>query len=432
MEAYIPTATQTFNTDLLKNGISAYKETLADVQSADTDLKTLAGYTTITWAGSDGVVGLATPLYKLANVDSMKINGYEASTVTDNMNAIVNSVAGGGITVTMATGGGVYADIADQCGDYTTSIEIERVEYKGLVLGPLDARMETASTVDPEYLTSASTLATLAGAPTAGDGATDMPMTEFYGYIIDMAFRTNAADSKLLLQTAPVDRIYSDNGNDETMGHGSSMTFTTADVVHFPTSKMIDLMSALRVVFFDAENAVVAEARLDTANAVVTGTTTVTANLYLYKTADQSLIKTQSEAVLMPLTQNQAQRLSALVYLDGTQVENGDVAAQSAQSMSGTLNLQFSSSANLIPMEYADLHTSVEKGTQTLYVGEANKNVSTDGATNYTSNNTAVCTVDSDGKLTALTTGEVKITARDDNGKAIKVWTVTVTEAPNP
>jgi hypothetical protein len=53
LEAYIPAATQTFNTDLLKNGISAYKETLADVQSADTDLKTLAGYTTITWAGSD-------------------------------------------------------------------------------------------------------------------------------------------------------------------------------------------------------------------------------------------------------------------------------------------------------------------------------------------------------------------------------------------
>ena len=58
----------------------------------------------------------------------------------------------------------------------------------------------------------------------------------------------------------------------------------------------------------------------------------------------------------MALTQNQAHALSVLVYLDGTQVTNADVAATGSTSMTGTMNLQFSSSATLVPMEYADLH----------------------------------------------------------------------------
>ncbi len=495
LKAKLPASTDQFNTTKLITGIDAYEATLAEVKSAQTDLEYLESTKsdTIAWSVTDDAdttdvveCGMSTPLYKLADVDNMKINGYEASTVKTNMSAIVNSVASGGLTVTMETNGGVYADIADQCGDYSAAVVIERVEYNKLVLENMNARMETASTVDPAYLSFTSTLASSAGAPAAGNGATEMPMTEFYGYIIDLAFRTNAADSNLLLQTAPVDRIYSDNGNDETMGHGSTMTFTTADV-SFTTEQMKNLMSALRVVFFDAENKVVATAKLDINNTIVTNNTTVTANLYLFdtvttytytatgddpSTADteetdfettvtvyehngkyysdealatettkptqtltkgnvkETLITTQADAVLMALTQNQAHKLSALVYLDGAQVENADVAAKAAQSMSGTMNLQFSSSATLIPMDYADLHTSVEKGalelTKTGVDTDVTGSVKTDGATNYTSNNTAVCTVDSTGTVTALTTGTVTITARDASGKAVKVWTVTV------
>ena len=59
---------------------------------------------------------------------------------------------------------------------------------------------------------------------------------------------------------------------------------------------------------------------------------------------------------IMPLTQNTAHALSILVYLDGDIVGNDDVAATAATSMTGKLNLQFASSAALVPMEYADLH----------------------------------------------------------------------------
>ena len=48
---------------------------------------------------------------------------------------------------------------------------------------------------------------------------------------------------------------------------------------------------------------------------------------------------------------------SVLVYLDGSNITNADVASNGMQSMSGTMNLQFASDADLSAMEYGDLHT---------------------------------------------------------------------------
>ncbi|MBR3935788.1 MAG: hypothetical protein IKJ57_04500, partial [Oscillospiraceae bacterium] len=63
---------------------------------------------------------------------------------------------------------------------------------------------------------------------------------------------------------------------------------------------------------------------------------------------------------IMPLTQNTAHALSVLVYLDGEKITNADVAATASTSMTGKMNLQFSSSATLVPMEYKDLHINGE------------------------------------------------------------------------
>ena len=65
---------------------------------------------------------------------------------------------------------------------------------------------------------------------------------------------------------------------------------------------------------------------------------------------------TEGKIEIMPLTQNTAHALSALVYLDGYHVGNEDVAATASTSMTGKMNLQFSSSAALVPMEYAELY----------------------------------------------------------------------------
>ena len=70
--------------------------------------------------------------------------------------------------------------------------------------------------------------------------------------------------------------------------------------------------------------------------------------------------KLESSAITA-LEENVAKGVTALVYLDGSIVNNSMVAANSGQSMSGTLNLQFSSSADLEPMENEELKNMVDE-----------------------------------------------------------------------
>ena len=412
----------------VQTGINEYNEAVTAVNTADTKLQAMEqtvatdANATIPW---DTLKEAMTPL---ANPGAMKINGYLASEVKDNLGAIVSSVTEqGGLKVIMESGAGVYADIADQCGDYSASVTIEEVTYSGITLNNMTARMETKTSMNPVYLVAVGTAVEGAGAP-EGDSATALPISDTYGYIIDLAFRTNATDSKLLLQQEGVDRIYDNNTNEETMGHGSSMTFmaTTTD---FSNEQVKALMDAIKIIFFNpTDGTIYCYAGLDTANATI-GADGVTAEMYLYKitgnettyraaqtgetathvevisyveatveegatyvlsgdnyvlagegvTATHKQVASYREATadetathvavagtpteteiddnaIMALTQNTATALSVLVYLDGNLVDNSDVAATGTSSMTGTMNLQFASSANLVPMEYADLH----------------------------------------------------------------------------
>lgn len=419
--------------------ISEYNETVAAVSEADTKLKVLetelASNSTATFDWGE----ISSAMTPLANASVMKVNGFDVSAVKANLGELVSSVTSqGGLVVTMPTGGGVYADIADQCGDFTASVNIERVEYTGIVLNNMGARMETKTTVNPNYLSAIGTAVEEAKAPGSGETGT-LPISDMYGYIVDLAFRTNAAQSDLLLAVEARDRIYSDNTNDATMGHGSSMTFK-ATATDFTDQQVKDLMSAIRIIFFNPDSLnVIATAKLDAANATQEAAGW-TAKMYLYEltaaggttyvaagegetathiadataedgyrhpvggevathvkgadgvyteasdgsathiadpSADRGyrLVKDGETAthvkktttagekksddnVIMPLTQNQAAALSVLVYLDGNNVGNDDVAATAASSMTGTMNLQFASSANLVPMEYAALYQS--------------------------------------------------------------------------
>ena len=336
----------------LTTAIGKYNTTKGNVAAAKGELDqldTTDSAATFTWTQ------ISTPMQKLADTSKMTINGFSVSQVKTNLGEVVSSItAQGGLIVTMTSGAGVYADIADQCGDFTASVTIEKVEYNGIVLNNMAARMTTDTDLDSVYLAAISAAVGVAGAP-AGGAAGSMPITDMYGYIIDLAFRTNAAESNLLLQVEAKDRIYGDNTNDETMGGGSSMTFkaTTPD---FSDKQVKDLMSAIRIVFFDPtnNNTVIATAKLDAENATL-GADGLTAKLYLYTMDDTGEVKSDDNAI-MALTQNQATALSVLVYLDGYLVGNDDVAATAPTSMTGKLNLQFASSANLVPMDYAALY----------------------------------------------------------------------------
>ena len=67
-------------------------------------------------------------------------------------------------------------------------------------------------------------------------------------------------------------------------------------------------------------------------------------------------------AELMTLTQNQATRLTVVVWLDGDTVDNSMV-TNGAKSLTGSMNLQFSSSADLVPMENSALKKGTGAGT---------------------------------------------------------------------
>jgi hypothetical protein len=162
------------------------------------------------------------------------------------MQQLVNSVMGGnGLVVTMASGGGVYADVADHCGNFNAAVTLDQINYGGMTVGPINAKMATESAVSPAYLDVLGGAVSTAGAPT-GAGGQIMPISDFYGYIIDLAFRTNAVDSWLKLQPTAVDRIYNGNeANEDTMGGGSAMIFKSADT-NFTAARMIELMKHLR------------------------------------------------------------------------------------------------------------------------------------------------------------------------------------------
>ena len=440
--------------DTVTTPVSALNASIKKVAEAQKLLNNLEDKTSITWNE------ISEPLYKLADTDAMLIAGYKASEVKDNMSAIINQVAGNGLTITIGTGGGVYADIADHCGNYDAGVTIAEVTYGGLTLNNMNAKMTTASEVSPSYLSKLSSLAESFGAPESAEGTT-MPITDMYGYIVDLAFRTNAAESNLLLQDIGVDRIYEENGNEQTMGHGSTMTFK-ATTTNFSDDQVKSLMDAIRIVFFQKDgNKVVATAKLDTKNAEL-GLEGWTAKMYLYtvtaggefvyeeaeynadatnveyfiksknvgdyiqatvtaenfvdqkadlyvesegtytKVGDDAsfaesmtyytkatedeytkiteaptagekvYIKTTTVAgenkktdnVITALTQNVATQVSVLVYLDGNYVTNADVAATANTSVTGTMNLQFRSSAELVPMEYAALHIPATEGSE--------------------------------------------------------------------
>lgn len=334
----------------------------------------------------------------------------------------------GGVTITVPTGSGLLSDIADFAGDYVATVTVKDVQVGNLGTLDANATMKTAGET-PTYLTNCST--GLAGA-TVGGGATSASITDYYGYALDLAFRTNAADSSLLLQTDPENRIYeSDGQNAALQGGGSYMTFKTE--AGLSATKMVKLMSGIRVVFMDGERNVLGIAVLDctlgkdnytllteeqkktapgkyaylnngtntyqvsdlidetTYNALpanssvvferaaaVSGDETetagaltgyITAKLYLHnfqlkknsennQSTGQLLIgEKKDSAAITALEQDVAQKVTALVYLDGSVVTNASVAANAAQSMSGTLNLQFASSAELVPAENTKLRS---------------------------------------------------------------------------
>lgn len=78
------------------------------------------------------------------------------------------------------------------------------------------------------------------------------------------------------------------------------------------------------------------------------------APLYLWEYAFEeegslAMTKRSDSAIIRDLPQNSPTIITVVVWMDGDSVSNSMVGQLAQQSMSGTMNLQFTSSADLVP-----------------------------------------------------------------------------------
>ncbi|MBQ6829818.1 MAG: hypothetical protein IJO59_01690 [Clostridia bacterium] len=305
--------------------------------------------------------------------------------VTDAYEHVLNQVLGTeGLSFGFANGSGIFSDIAKMTGNYTAYITFpEGLAVESIPIGGLTkpvAVEKTTTAAVPANQTDVTTAVAHANgmlgalgavanayvAPGMTAGAVQA-LTDTFGYVVDFLFRTNATDSYLQLQTDAADRIYDDNGADvTTRGEGSYISFNISE--EYTTARIQELMSAVRVVFYEnpgdntlTEADILGVAALDTA----AGTSEAGAFKAPLKLKDYTIAADgtvaftadKADAKLKALTANEPTKVSVLVYLDGDLVDNTMVGI--ATDMAGSMNLQFSSSAALTPMEYSDLHKPV-------------------------------------------------------------------------
>lgn len=271
---------------------------------------------------------------------------------------------GNPIAMSLRPGAGFYADVADFVGNYSASVKVMSI----------DATMTTLSAVNPSYLNVLNTGADGNGGvqiltpADGGDEITVMPLDATYGYAIDLAFRCNAADPDLVLQTSAIQRVYTDSESGSTQGGGSYMAFTSADS-SFTLDQMKALMDAIRVAFVNDQGGIMSVAKLNITNASVETEGTLKgmlkAPMYLYEYTfepDENgdlLIsfgeRLKEENVITDLDQNVAKAVTAVVWLDGDLVDNTMVSAEAADSLNGIMNLQFATNAQLVPAHDADV-----------------------------------------------------------------------------
>ena len=197
----------------------------------------------------------------LVNHELMTLGGQTISELAaGGMDEIIQVVMDSGMNLEVPTGSGILSDIADFAGDYTAKVVVDEVSYGDYNLKNVSANMATKTTVNPIYLTSCSNLMMTFNTDSSESSGT--VITDFYGYAIDLGFRINTSNANLLLQTDSAQRIYSESTNEATQGGGSYMEYEPK--ANLSATKMIKMMSGIRVVFMDKTQNVLGIAALDT------------------------------------------------------------------------------------------------------------------------------------------------------------------------
>lgn len=243
------------------------------------------------------------------------------------------------MALTLGPNSGTMAGIADYCGNYNVFFSYNA-----------DAGVEviTNSMASTPYLEQVSNVLQSCEAASGDSEQRVAELDVLYGYAVDLAFRCNTK-SDLLLQTEEALRVRDDSEFVNTQGGGSYMRLTCEDMT---SDQIVLMMDAVRIAFLDQQSRILAVAKLNTSNHEVSEEGVI-ASLYLYEYAASSggmmyMGERRAENnVITPLTKNAATVITAVVWLDGDYVGN-DMAGYKGVPMEGVLNLQFSSSADLI------------------------------------------------------------------------------------
>lgn len=307
----------------LLDRIAKFELSKSNVLSAQEKLNTLEVKSEYSWQDISGVV------LDLANVDAIDVNGYAAAEVMKHMDEVIDAVMTDGLlAITTATGGGIYADIADHCGNYRVNVTVAEIPYGGLVMRDVKSVMNATSQMEEPYLFSCNALLDTAGAPI---GSNAVRADSISGYIFDIALKA-PFNSELYLQTGTVE--LSEDGK----SFVSRSTFAlTSDMLNAATIQSV--MDCIRIVLFDTESMTILAQAKPTAQSGYMIENGLIAGLELVSSDANS-------SPLTTLSTGEIAHISALVYVDVSALGTKDISVSALSCVDSSLRLQFNHAAN--------------------------------------------------------------------------------------
>ena len=271
----------------------------------------------------------------LSGMTSTQIQGMSESELTDWALGMINT--GKGLELNVSAG--LFSDMANFVDTIVSTANIEvNVTEKSTIKATITVNKN--ETVTEAYLVALQT--TVNGYEFKGDQASAKPfITDKYGYAVDLAFRSNA-EGKLMLSKQAANRVDSDKTN-TTLGGGC---YFTANAKSDPSA-----LAALRIAFINDANKVLAVGKLDMNAEGAAAANKYPVHLYSYKVENGELKVSETavkDDVILTLEANKAVALTAVVFMDG------DATNFAQGEASGSLNLQFVTSATLKAMDYTN------------------------------------------------------------------------------
>lgn len=356
----------------------------------------------------------------LSGKTSTQIQGMSESELTDWALGMINT--GKGLELNVSAG--LFSDMANFVDTIVSTANIEvNVTEKSTIKATITVNKNTD--VTEAHLVALQT--TVNGYEFKGDQASAKPfITDKYGYAVDLAFRSNA-EGKLMLSKQAANRVDSDKTN-TTLGGGC---YFTANAKSDPSA-----LAALRIAFINDANNVLAVGKLEI-NETNTAANKYPVHLYNFNVKDDVLTVSDTaitDDVILDLKANEAVALTAVVFMDG------DATSFAQGEASGSLNLQFVTSATLKAMDYtnyANAGLTLDPTTVTVKRGETVKvptvklnGVEVKNGVTWAAeaDKAGVATVEANtGAVTIAGTGTVTITASYTDGAKTYTGTYVLT-----